>query len=550
MAGVLNTPTGAAYTALFGVAALVCFVSIHRARKVEDRETRYGLVGLLLGSGGWAASHAGLYLAPTVELKIASYMIGLVLGFSTVFSWLYFCSAYTGRTLHHQGTLRRAGLGLYLVVVLVKLTNPLHEQYFTYDLVTTPFVRIDIHQQTFHWVATGLAYALAAIGLFMLFERFRNAGYDTRALAGLSGLTALPVAVDILGFTSGQLLNVIYAPVGVAVFTVGVLFVYEERFLAVQLTGDVDEAFVFLGDDREIRDFNESAVGLFPDLAGKRGESLSAVDGFSEIDSEEIVTVSGQGETRYYLVSSSSFTLGQAGMGEVLMFSDVTEIERQRRELQRHNDQLEEFATGIRHELRNSLQVIKSRVAAAGSALESGEMDLAQESLRAASDRGTRMSRTVSDLATLAQYGQTVGTTKSVDFEAVVREAWERADTGDLSLVVEGEGTVEADPGRLRSLFESAMQFARHNGASSLTVTLNSAGVTLTDDGTNPGDDVEKLFAYGDAVPNAEAGMALPNVETLAEVHGWTVSLDRSYHDGVRLRLGNVSVERVDPVST
>ena len=552
MAGVFGSQAGTVYVGLFAVAAVACFVSLLRARKVEDRETRYGLLGLLLGSGTWAASHAGLYVAPTTELKIASYTLGLVLGFSTVFSWLYFCSAYTGRTYHRQPRLRQAGLGLYLAVVLVKLTNPLHQGYFTYEVVTTPFLRVDIQQQTFHWVATGLAYALAAIGLFMLFERFRNAGYDTRALAGLTGLTAVPVVVDILGFTTDQLLNVIYAPLGVAVFALGVLFVYEERFLAVQLTGDVDEAFVFLSDDGEIRDFNEAAMRLFPELATSRGQSLSVVDGLTLDDSdEEIIAVTVDDETRYLLVSSSSFTLGQVDVGEVLMFSDVTEIERQRRELHRHNEQLEEFATGIRHELRNSLQVITSRVAAAGSALEAGEVGEARHSLQKASERGSRMSRTVSDLATLAQYGQTVGTTKAVAFEDVVREAWHQSDTGEMTLTLEGSGTVDADPGRLRSLFESAVEFAHHNRATSVTVTLQSSGFTIADDGTRPSDDdLEKLFAYGDAVPNAEAGMALPNVETLAGVHGWSVTVDRSYRDGVRLVIGGVVVEQAEQVNS
>jgi signal transduction histidine kinase len=545
MAGAAWATDELTYVVLFGLAAVVCVASLARALKVEDRETRYGLVGLLVGSGGWAASHAGLFVAPTVDLKIASYTVGLILGFSTVFSWLYFCSAYTGRSYHRQPDIRRAGLGLYLAVVLVKLTNPLHHQYFRVETVTTPFVRVDIQQQTFHWVATGLAYALAVIGLFMLFERFRDAGYDTRALAGLTALTALPVLADIVGFTSDQLLNVIYAPVGVAVFAVGVLFVYEDRFLAVQLTGDVDEAFVFLSEDNRIRDFNDSASTLFPELTANRGEPVSAVDGLENAAAEdEIITITREGTTKHFLVSSSSFALGQTDIGTVLMFSDVTEIESQRRELARHNEQLEEFATGIRHELRNSLQVIKSRVAAAGGALESGDVGRAQESLRAASDRSGRMSRTVSDLATLAQYGQTVGTTSSVSFADIVREAWAQKDTAGMELTVDGDGVVEADPGRLRSLFESAFEFARHNQADTVTVRLRADGFTITDDGVRPADgDLEKLFAYGDAVPNAEAGMALPNVETLARTHGWTVTVDRTYQDGVRIEIGDVDVE-------
>jgi signal transduction histidine kinase len=549
MAAAPGDPVQIVYIFAFGTAAAVCFGSLVRARKVEDDETRYGLVGLLVGSGGWSASHASLLALPGADLKIGAYMIGLVLGFSTVFSWLYFCSAYSGRALHREPRLRQAAVGLYLAVVLVKLTNPLHQQYFVAETVRNGTVYVDIQQQAFHWMAAGLSYAFAAVGLFMLFEQFANAGYDTRPLVGLTGLTVLPILLDVVGFTSGLVLNIIYAPLGVAGFALGVLFIYKERFLAVQLTGDVDEAFVFLDSQRTVEDFNESALTLFPALRNARGDPVDSVEGLEMVaDSEgDILNVTVDGDRRYYLATDTDFTMGQADIGTVLMFSDVTSIERQRRELERHNEQLEEFARGIRHELRNSLQVIRSRVAAAGEALDAGSVSLARESLTAASDRTGRMDRTVSDLATLAQYGQTVGGLSPVSFRRTAEAAWKRAESTPEDLTIEGDDDVVADSTRLQSLFESAFEFAFYNEASKVVVQLNGTGFTISDDGTRPLDsDLDKLFDYGHAVPNAEAGMALPNVETLAEVHGWTLTVDEAYRDGIQLDIRGVRVEPSD----
>jgi signal transduction histidine kinase len=549
MAAAPGDPVQIVYIFAFGTAAAVCFGSLVRARKVEDDETRYGLVGLLVGSGGWSASHASLLALPGADLKIGAYMIGLVLGFSTVFSWLYFCSAYSGRALHREPRLRQAAVGLYLAVVLVKLTNPLHQQYFVAETVRNGTVYVDIQQQAFHWMAAGLSYAFAAVGLFMLFEQFANAGYDTRPLVGLTGLTVLPILLDVVGFTSGLVLNIIYAPLGVAGFALGVLFIYKERFLAVQLTGDVDEAFVFLDSQRTVEDFNESALTLFPALRNARGDPVDSVEGLEMVaDSEgDILNVTVDGDRRYYLATDTDFTMGQADIGTVLMFSDVTSIERQRRELERHNEQLEEFARGIRHELRNSLQVIRSRVAAAGEALDAGSVSLARESLTAASDRTGRMDRTVSDLATLAQYGQTVGGLSPVSFRRTAEAAWKRAESTPEDLTIEGDNDVVADSTRLQSLFESAFEFAFYNEASEVVVQLNGTGFTISDDGTRPLDsDLDKLFDYGHAVPNAEAGMALPNVETLAEVHGWTLTVDEAYRDGIQLDIRGVRVEPSD----
>jgi signal transduction histidine kinase len=541
------------YVLLFGLAALVCLTSLVRARRIQDGETRLGLVGLIAGAGGWSASHALLFLAPTPGLKRLTYLAGLILGFSTVFSWLYFCSAYTGRVYHRKRIPRALGLGVYLGVVAVKITNPLHHQYFTASFVTDPFPHLAIQQQLFHWVVTGLSYALAAVGLFMLFELFLEANQDTRPLGVLSSLTVLPVTLDIVGFSTPNLISIIYAPLGVAAFAVGVLYAFEERFLTVQIAGDVEEAVVFLDDDGRIRDHNAEAERLLPALSGTRGEYVESVPGLAGAvaGDGEVVETTVDGDRRYYVASTSRFALGQADIGQVVMLSDVTTLERQRRELSRHNEQLEEFAGGIRHELRNTIQVVRGHVEAAGAALEEGEVDLARDSLGTASETARGLTETVNDLATVARFGQTVGDTAPVQFRHVVETAWERweGSTGlELELAVDGDRTVEANAERLHTLFGNAFDFAAQNGATAVTVALHEDGFSVAENGERPPDgDLERVFDYDEAVPSAEAGMALPTVRTIARTHGWTTSVDERYRDGVRVVVSGVTVERAEP---
>jgi len=61
-----------------------------------------GFAALLVTSGGWAAAQVGFLLAPGADLKVAFHVVGLVVGFSTTGAWLYFCSAYSGRTMHRD----------------------------------------------------------------------------------------------------------------------------------------------------------------------------------------------------------------------------------------------------------------------------------------------------------------------------------------------------------------------------------------------------------------------------------------------------------------
>jgi hypothetical protein len=55
----------------------------------------------------------------------------------------------------------------------------------------------------------------------------------------------------------------------------------------------------------------------------------------------------------------------------------------------------------------------------------------------------------------------------------------------------------------------------------------------------------ERYFDYGDAVPAASAGMALPNVRTFARVHGWSATIDPDYAEGLRIVVAGAIVHEV-----
>lgn len=194
----------------------------------------------------------------------------------------------------------------------------------------------------------------------------------------------------------------------------------------------------------------------------------------------------------------------------------------------------------------NTLQIIGGRVTVAGNALDRGNVEAARESLRTASATTDRMSGIVEDLSVLARHGKTLEDTERVDFRAAVADAWADADVGDLSLSVEGDADVVADPTRVRELLASAFAFAAHNDANEVVVERGDDWFAVAGDGRPPGDaDPEAFFEYGSAVPDSEADILLPNVRMLAAVHGWSASLDTEYEQGVRVVVsGTGSVSR------
>ena len=541
-------PIEISYWVPFLVTALVCFFAVGRAAQIEAPDVRRGLVWLLGTTGVWALFKVGYFLLPR-PFKNPAYLVGLVFGFATVWAWLYFCSAYTGRSYHRNRTLRRLGAGIFFGIVAIKLTNPLHGLYFEATFVSTPFEYLAIEHGVFHWTVTGLSYVLATTGLFMLFELYAESGYDTRPLAGLTVLLGLPVLLDIFAVVSGLVIDVIYAPLGVAAFTVGVLYVYERRFLAIQSTGEADDAAIFLDAEDRIRDYTPAAAEFFPTLDGAGGQPLRSVlpDVAETTDSEtQILESEADGQRRYLLTTRSTVTLGDS-TGTVLLLSDITSAEKRRRELARHNQQLEGFANALAHELRNILQIIDWRLGVAKQRTEQGSVT--NESIRKADEASDRLTGLVDDFTTLAKYGQTVERVEPVQFGPAAEDAWWDAETGEMTVAIDGEGTIEADAGRLRELLRNVFVFSRLNGAQAVTVELLDDGFAVVDDGDPPDENPAEYLTFGESIPSAEAGMKLPNAKTFARVHGWSIEIDTAYDDGVRIVVRGATVERTEPHS-
>ena len=538
-----TTAVAVAYVAGFALTGLIATAAAVRASRIDDGEVRTGLVWLLTATGVWSLLQALFFLAPD-PLREPIYTLGLVLGFAAVGAWLYFVSAYTNRSYHRNPSVRRVGVALFLVVTAAKITNPIHRLYFTVGEETVPFAHMAIELGPFHWIVTGISYSLAATAVFALFDMYVRAGYDVRPLGLLTAVVGLPAGLDVLSATVPGIVSVSYAPIGVAAFAVTALYVYEQRFLAAPETDG--EAVVFLDGSGRVRDYTVPAERLFPEIASARGTALTDVlpRVAAATDEEPIVERRVDGEDRYYLVSETSVQLGESS-GRALVFSDVTNTERRRRELSRHNEQLEELASALAHELRNLIQIIDWRLAMAADRTDSGTV--ASDSIDAATEANERMADRVDDFTTLAQYGQTVDRLESVELRDAVTDAWWIADTGEVELEIVGDATLEADPGRLRELLINAFVFACRNGADAVTVEALADGFAVVDDGRPPGD-AEGYLAFGESIPDAESGMKLPNARAFARVHGWSVRIDPDYQEGVRLVVSGVQIRSENPL--
>jgi PAS domain S-box-containing protein len=250
-------------------------------------------------------------------------------------------------------------------------------------------------------------------------------------------------------------------------------------------------------------------------------------------------------------------------VGVVVTGRNITD-RRARRELERQNERLDEFASVVSHDLRGPLSVAQGYLSLAREDRDSEELERAAEAVE-------RMGALVDDLLALAREGRAVGDTTAVELGAAAERAWEGLGAvGHLE--VESSPTVEADPSRLRELLENLFRNAVEHGSSDLgvgdvdemvergragdTATLpddarvtvrvgalaDRPGFYVADDGQGiPDAQRERVFESGYSTSEDGTGFGLAIVRTIAEAHDWTVELVESETGGARFEFSTRS---------
>jgi PAS domain S-box-containing protein len=228
-----------------------------------------------------------------------------------------------------------------------------------------------------------------------------------------------------------------------------------------------------------------------------------------------------------------------------------TQLREQRRELERQNERLDEFASIISHDLRNPIQVLEGSLDQARQTGENEQFDRCDRAL-------DRMKQLVSDVLTLAREGETIRDPESVDLSTLAADCWETVDTGDAVLDCPADGVIEADRGQLEQLMANLFGNAVKHGVSdepSVGDTLGDAvehggrGVTVTvgdlddgfyveDDGQGiPAAERDSVFQTGYSTATDGTGFGLSIVQKIVDAHGWSITVTEGTDGGARLEI-------------
>ncbi|WP_435073478.1 PAS domain S-box protein [Halorubrum sp. HHNYT27] len=243
------------------------------------------------------------------------------------------------------------------------------------------------------------------------------------------------------------------------------------------------------------------------------------------------------GRDRWLSINAAPVTNRDGEIEQVITtVNDTTEAREFKLRVERKNQQLEEFARIVSHDLRNPLTVAQGR-------LELARDDHDNENLESVSRAHERMRALIEDLLKLAQEGKSVEVVERVDLDQLGRECWETVDSKGATLDADSGLLIKADRSRLRQLIENLFRNAIEHGEVDVTISMGplETGFYIEDDGPGIADEIsEDVFSAGFSTASGGTGYGLSIVKGVVDAHGWEIRLTDGPAGGARFEITGV----------
>ncbi|WP_435095719.1 histidine kinase N-terminal 7TM domain-containing protein [Halorubrum sp. N11] len=540
------------FTSLTGLAWAL--YGIRSARNGTRTPTVLAFVALCVTGSIWAGMYAVQLAAPTLEAKLAAYKL-LHVGAALVGpAWFAFAMSYAGRADYLTRSTVAALVAIPVALIVALPTNPYSLALTDTSLVTTGSITLLVTESgPLYQLHLAYSYLIIVVGVGVILRESLRSAPRVRQQAGLMAAGAVvPLGLNVAHVLAlgplGELQAVNLTPVslllstllfGVAVFRYRLLDLtpIAARIVLTQ----IGDGVVVVDRTGSIVDVNPAAEALVGDRERVVGTDLAAhVPDYDRLPLNEspLTTVSTDDGEAFFQLDRSPIERGGTRYGWVVLMRDVTELETQRRELERQNERLDAFASVVSHDLRNPLSIIDGY---ADLARETGD----PEHLDVIQDTAARMNDFLEDLLRLSQQGDTVTEPREVSLAGLVAEV--RDSTGDegLDVTVPTDVTVTADRDRLRQVLDNLFRNARDHADGPVTVTVGplTEGFYLEDDGPGiPDADRDAVFDVGFTTRSDGTGLGLAIVRDIVEAHGWSIAATEGSTGGARFEITGVDV--------
>lgn len=596
-----------ALTGLLVTSGLLALVVAALAWQERHRSGAAVMAAVLVVVSLWGIGQAILVAGPSLGTKLFGFNLSLVGFLSIPPLWLRYTLTYTG----YDERFPRPLLGVFtlapLGLVALVFTNDVHGLlYVAPTLDGTGVDAVLTYEWTpFYWGVISLAYGQIAVATWLFAEKFlrsRNV-YRRRTffffvlsvtltgchLISQLGLSPVPSftlgplyflladVLSILAFVSYRSLS--FIPINRVLGLFGTRSVSLSPLARETVIEEIHNGMIVLDHNNRIVDVNHRAKRMLGGddgrVVGRRLREVVPPDLFVTDDTRFLDPDAPEGQYKGIWLSlpdgeQRCFDVTLTGIetddgstaGRVGLIHDVTERERRKQklesrteELERQNDQLENVASVVSHDLRSPLNV-------ASGAVDLAESDGDPQYFEKVRTAHHRMEAIIDDVLTMARQGQTVDETEPVDLERVVRDSWEHVETADATLTVAFDHPVRivADRGRLSQVFENFFRNSVEHGGPTVAVTVGTispaqsdgpapdsgpVGFYVEDDGPGiPEGKREDVLKEGVSTSANGTGFGLAIISTIVEAHGWDITVTDGTAGGARFEITGLGTAR------
>ncbi|SEQ73199.1 PAS domain S-box-containing protein [Natrinema salaciae] len=534
----------------------------------------------------------------------------------TITSMFCFTLYFTGRDEWFSSWRTRLLFSYPIATAVLSLTNGIHELVIV-DPALESHGSYEILQYGWgpgFYAFAAVSYSIGVVYLSLLFLkglRSRNVYRNLTFLifASIAFLTVLTVfsATKKSPFPHFILHTIGYLFIGVVMIaaTLSMRFIQQlpvDRFLSpfgsrfgslVPLARDfvleeIDNGVVVLDTNGRIVDINttgkrmigtDRAVGnhvsevVHHDRIVDTGGLGGMLDGTQQLHAvqDELWIASPSGKRCYEVTVSELPGNDGVAAGYVVLLHDITDQKRRQQDLERQkadletqktklehqNEQLDRFAGIVSHDLRNPLNVANGYLADVSDRTgDDGEtVTMEATTVEHVTVSLERMGDIIDDALALARQGRAITEFQDVRLSTVAREAWTNVDTGDATLELDCERSIQADPDRLLNVFENLFRNAVEHGSvasesEDLTISVGfsaDGGFYVEDDGTGiPADRRSDIFDRGYTTSEVGTGFGLTIVRDIARAHGWEVAVTDGETGGTRFEFTGLEAARSD----
>ncbi|WP_181693335.1 HAMP domain-containing sensor histidine kinase [Natronomonas sp. LN261] len=219
---------------------------------------------------------------------------------------------------------------------------------------------------------------------------------------------------------------------------------------------------------------------------------------------------------------------------------DITQRKQYEQELKDKNEQLENFASIVSHDLRSPLTVAEARLDLAQNECNSEHLCHVEGAL-------DRMETMIEELLSLTQKANSVENIQTVALESAVSRCWRNVQTFESTLEIDTEQNVRANESHLQELLENLVRNAVEHNTEDVTIRVGALddGFYVSDNGSGiPEDERQRVFDHGYSTATDGTGLGLCIINEIVDAHGWEIDISERPDGGARFEVTNVDIGR------